>query len=67
MTYEDAVHNAWQGKFIPYRKETKSKLKELLPIAKEKDEALKKFWSDRLIELANKPIPRLGKYLFDEI
>lgn len=66
MTYEDAVFNALQGKCVPYRKETKSKLKELLPIAKEKDGTLKKFWSDRLIELANKPIPHLGKYLWDE-
>lgn len=66
MTYEDAVFNALQGKCVPYRKETKSKLKELLPIAKEKDETLKKFWSDRLIELANKPIPNFGKYLWDE-
>lgn len=66
MTYEDAVFNALQGKCVPYRKETKSKLKELLPIAKEKDRALKKFWSDRLIELANKPIPYLGKYLWDK-
>lgn len=66
MTYEDAVFNALQGKGVPYRKETKSKLKELLPIAKEKDGVMRKFYSDRLIELANKPIPHFGKYLWDE-
>lgn len=40
MTYEDAVYNALQGRCVPYKKETKSKLKELLAVAKEKDEKL---------------------------
>ena len=30
MTYRDAVYNALQGKFIPYRKATLIKLHELL-------------------------------------
>lgn len=42
MTYEDAVCNALQGRCVPYRKETKSKLKELLTIAKEFDENLRR-------------------------
>lgn len=37
MTYEDAVFNALQGKCVPYRKETKAKLNELLKIAEKQD------------------------------
>lgn len=39
MTYADAVYNAIGSKCVPYRKATKTKLKELLEIAKSVDEA----------------------------
>ena len=52
MNYSDAVYNALCGKCIPYRKETKAKIQELL----EHTKVLENF----------EPIPNLGKYLFDE-
>ena len=38
MSYTEAVHNALQGRAVPYRKATKIKLNELLEKAKELDE-----------------------------
>ena len=42
MRFEDAVYNALSAKCVPYRKATKLKLKELLDIAKDVDEAKSK-------------------------
>lgn len=42
MRFVDAVYNALSAKCVPYRKATKLKLKELLDIAKDVDEAKSK-------------------------
>lgn len=42
MRFVDAVYNALSAKCVPYRKATKLKLKELLDIAKDVDDAKSK-------------------------
>ena len=46
MTYADAVCNALGSKCVPYKKATKIKLKELLEIAKNVDEAKNKWGNE---------------------